>query len=45
MCSVRHVLVVEGDDVAALGELAQRGEVGVRAEPDVGGDQRGTVVG
>ena len=41
----RHVLVVEGDHVAALGEGAQRGEVGVVAVLDVGGDQRGAVVG
>ena len=44
MCSLGHVLVVEGDDVAALGERAQRGEVGVLAVPHVGGDERGAVV-
>lgn len=41
---VGDVLVVEGDHVAALGERAQRGQVGVVAVLDVGGDQRGTVV-
>ncbi|GFJ91437.1 hypothetical protein Prum_050790 [Phytohabitans rumicis] len=41
----RHVLVVERDDVAALGEGAQGGQVGVVAEVQVGHHQRGAVVG
>lgn len=39
------MFVVEGDDVAALGEGAQGGQVGVVAVLDVGGDQRRAVVG
>ena len=41
----RHVLVVEGDDVAALREPAQGVQVGVVADHHVGGDQGGAVVG
>ena len=37
----RHVLVVEGDHLAALGDRAQVGEVGVVADELVGDDLRG----
>ena len=40
-----HVLVVEGDHGGAVGEPLQRVEVAVVAEADVGGDQRGRLVG
>ncbi len=41
----RHVLVVEGDDVAALGEAHERVEVGVVANHCVGRDEGRAVVG
>ncbi len=41
----RHVLVVEGDHGGAVGEGAQRVEVAVVADPDVGGDQGGGLAG
>ena len=41
----RHVLVVEGDDVAAVREPAQGVQVGVVADHHVGSDQGGAVVG
>jgi len=40
-----HVLVIEGDDVTALGEAAQRGKIGVLADHHIWGDERGAVVG
>ena len=39
------MLVVEGDGFAPLGEITQRGQVGVRPEPHIGGHERGAVVG
>jgi len=41
----RDVLMVERHHVAALGELTQRVEIGVRADADAGRHQRGAVVG
>jgi hypothetical protein len=38
------VLVIEGDRLAALRELPQGGQIGVRSDAHVGGDERGTVV-
>ena len=45
MCSPGNVLVVEGDDVTAVGEGPQRDEIGVLADHHVGGDERSAVVG
>ncbi len=45
MWSLRDVFVVEGDDVTAGREPAQGVQIGVRAEFDVRGDQRGGIVG
>ena len=45
MCSPGNVLVVEGDDVAALREAAQGVEIGVIADHHIGGDEGGAVVG
>ena len=41
----RHVLVVEGHDRAPSARRSQRGQVAVVADPDVGGDERGRLVG
>jgi hypothetical protein len=40
-----HMLVVERDDLAALGEGTQRVEIFVVSNVDIGGDERGAVVG